>query len=206
MTDQGEANQPPRSRGRWGCFVILIFAIVLGCVTWIPMGHGGLPLILLPFAAVHNLYDRIGEKAASIGEPLVGSGSAHPVSDQFGKPELQQLYTRLTSDAFHAALTNYNCGDPVPQFKFAVILMNRRPASSRRVDVIYAPYLEPAGRSRCLMFRLDGMVDKACHDIDPHPEAIGYEGPHAEQECDCSKRDGTQEWVTWKETSPSDQK
>jgi len=202
MNDLGAAQQtkPPRRR-RWGCLALVVAAIVLGCTIWIPIGHGGLPILLLPVAVVYNLVTHMGQRVATIGEPLGGdiSGMTLSVSDRFGKDELRRLYERLTSESFHSALTNYNCGDPVPQFKFSISLGKRVPAAARHVNVNYSPKLGPAGRTRCLMFRMDEMVKKTCAGIDLTPGR-----PPDDQyvmQCDCSKRDGNEEWVTYKVSS-----
>ena len=186
---------------RWIVGIGIAAALYWGCTTWVGSGDVGLPVILVPVAYVYSLWNHIGENGGSIGEPLVGSGSSHSVSDRFGKPELQRLYARLTSDAFQATLTNYNCGDPVPRFQYAVTLMRQRPASARRVEVTYAPSLAPAGRMRCLMFRVGEMIDKAVSEIDPAP-TMPQDNEYVMQ-CDCSKRDGTEEWVTWVPPSTS---
>ncbi|HVM59610.1 MAG TPA: hypothetical protein VMV72_01990 [Verrucomicrobiae bacterium] len=178
----------------------ILLALVLGGAIWIPIGHGGLPIIMLPFAVVYNMVTHAGERVATVGVPLGGdaSGMVCPVSEKFGKPELQQLYDRLNSDAFRASLTNYNCGDAVPQLRFCVMLHRQVPAAARGVNISYSPHLSPAGRSRCLMFRLMDMINKVCSELDPAPP-LPYDAQ--EMVCDCSKRDGTEEWVTWKAPS-----
>jgi hypothetical protein len=164
------------------------------------MGHGGLPIILVPYAMVYHFVTHIGENVATFGRPLGNNsgGTALPVSDRFGKAELQQLYDRLTSESFRSSLTNYNCGDTVPEFRFTMTLHKRVPAAARRVEVHYSPALNPAGRRRCLLFRMGEMMRKTCSEIDPAPRRP-YDGQ--ELVCDCSKRDGTQEWVTYKVSS-----
>jgi hypothetical protein len=198
MNDSGEAQQtkPPKRR-RWGCLIVVVIALVLGCTIWIPMGDSGLPIILFPYAIVYHFVTHIGENVATVGNPLSGdtTGCALPVSERFGKNELQQLYDRLTSESFRSSLTNYNCGDTVPEFRFTMTLHKRVPAATRRVEVHYSPALNPAGPTRCLMFRVSDMIRKACSEIDPAPRS-----PYDAQElvCDCSKRGGTQEWVAYK--------
>ena len=158
-----------------------------------------MPLLLVPFVALNRFLDP--ELVATIGEEDFGSnrqGFAHPVSDAFGSKELRQLYDHMNSDSFQSSLTNYNCGDPVPKFIFQVALMRttRAHAGARRVEVDFSPPIDHAGRGRCLSSGLSYLKDKVFAKIDPIHSKSEYYSTTREPHCDCSKRDGKEEWVT----------
>lgn len=152
------------------------------------------------------------DQLANFGTPIEtgGEGAALPVSDEFGVDDARELQVRLSSAAFHKALEKYNCGDPVPEFRFYITLYKATPLSSRRVGVDYVPALDLAGRERCLHFGLDYLLGKAVAEIDPTKVfSHTYQKPTGEKfeartdrttrepHCDCDQRNGGGEWVTF---------
>jgi hypothetical protein len=119
------------------------------------------------------------------------SGTVREISEKFGPKELKELYDLLNSSQFQAPLTNYNCGEPVPKLNFAVRLRHKGYATTRAVEISHSPGLSPGGRSRCLLFGVDYLLDKAVASLDADPQMETTREPH----CDCSKRDGKEEWV-----------
>lgn len=183
----------------WLLIGILVVAIgFVGMSVWVGSGHARIPLLLVP---VRMIYQAIPEEVGTIGEPLGDDSQAEdqPVSERFSAKELQTMFDLLNSDSFQSSFTNYNCGEPVPRFRFQVVLFrqSRAHAGARRVECRYSPAISPVGRSRCLMFGLSYLLDKAFAKIDPDPGATGLDRTIREPHCDCSKRDGTEEWVTW---------
>jgi len=178
--------------------VVVVIGIV-GMTTWVGSGHVKIPLLFVPVALVNRAMDP--EFVATIGESVGedNQGSAHPVSERFATNELQKLFDVLNSNAFQLPLTNYNCGDPVPRFKFQVTLLrtSHAHAGARRVECIYSPAIDHAGRGRCLSFGLSYLIEKAFAKIDPDPGAATHDRTTREPHCDCSKRDDKVEWVTY---------
>src|SRR3954451_18323316 len=128
-------------------------AVISGVICSGCASSGDVPGFAAPFVAINEAIHN--ERVATIGKDpgRDSSGFTHPVSERFGQMELRQLYERLNSTLFQAALTNYNCGHPVPQFTFSVTLYkaSKALAGERRVEVIYAPALSPVGRTRGLL-------------------------------------------------------
>jgi len=114
------------------------------------------------------------------------------VSEKFRDNEVRRLYQLLNSAEFQAPLTNYNCGDPVPKLSFSVYLQPKLRTSSRYVGIDHWPGQSPSGRSRCILSGIDYLLDKAVSKLDPDPQEESTREPH----CDCSNRDGKEEWVT----------
>lgn len=152
------------------------------------------------------------DQLASFGTPIEtgGGGYALPVSDEFGVDDARELQVRLGSVAFHKALEKYNCGDPIPEFRFYVTLHKATDLGSRRVDADYAPAVDSAGRQRCLSFGLAYLLGKAVAEIDPtkvfshtyqKPTGETFEArtdrKTREPHCDCDQRNGGGEWVTF---------
>ena len=179
--------------------VIVVVIGIVGTTTWVGSGHAKLPLILVPVVWLDQAMNP--EEVASIGESLSkdSQASTHSISERFETKELQKVFEVLNSEAFQSPLTNYNCGDPVPPFKFKVTLYrtSRAHAGARRVEWRHSPAIDFAGRGRCLEFGLSYSVDKAFARIDPDPGAAGHDPMIRSPHCDCSKRDGNEEWVTW---------
>lgn len=121
------------------------------------------------------------------------SGTVREISDKFGHDELQKLHQLLNSAEFQSRLTNYNCGDPVPRLMFSTRLRPAGFATTRAVEIYHSPGLSPSGRTRCLLFGVDYLLDKAVARLDPDPKQEDTREPH----CDCSKRDSKEEWVTF---------
>src|SRR6185436_9610194 len=100
-----------------------------------------MPLILAPFVMLNRALTP--EKVTSIGESLGedSEASTDSVSERFGTRELRKIFEVLNSDAFQSSLTNYNCGDAVPRFKFQVTLYrtSRAHAGARRVEWRHSP-------------------------------------------------------------------
>ena len=127
------------------------------------------------------------------GEPPPDSeGTVRTISEKFGKEQLKKLYSQLNSIEFQSALTNYNCGNPVPKFKFYVSLQPQARFSTRSVMIDHWPGQSPSGHSRCLLFGIGYLLDVAVAKLDPDPQNETTRDP----KCDCSKRDGGEEWVT----------
>jgi len=144
-----------------------------------------------PIATNSNPLPGDGE---SLGEDRSdASGTVREISDKFGHNELQKLYQLLNSAEFQSRLTNYNCGDPVPKLMFSVSLRPSGFATTRAVEIYHSPGLSPSGRTRCLLFGVDYLLDKAVAGLDPDPKQEDTREPH----CDCSKRDSKEEWVTF---------
>ncbi len=144
-----------------------------------------------PVATNSNPLSGDGE---SLGEDRAdASGTVREISDKFGHDELQKLYPLLNSAEFQSRLTNYNCGDPVPKLMFSVSLRPSGFATTRAVEVYHSPGLSPSGHTRCLMFGVNYLLDKAVAKLDPEPKQEDTREPH----CDCSKRDSNEEWVTF---------
>jgi Tol biopolymer transport system component len=120
------------------------------------------------------------------------SGTVREISDRFGRDELRKLYLLLNSPEWQAPFTNYTCGEPAPKLKFSVSLRPSGPATTRAVEISHSPGLSPSGHTRCLMFGVGYMLDKAVAQLDPDPKQEDTRNPH----CDCSKRDTKEEWVT----------
>jgi hypothetical protein len=148
----------------------------------------------------------------SFGTPIEtgGHGAALPVSDDFGLDEARELQSRISSAEFHQALEKYNCGDPVPEFRFDVTLYEAAELSSRRVQIDYVPALDLAGRQRCLHFGMAYLLGKAVAEIDPtktfsktyrKPSGETFEAKTdrttREPRCDCGQQNGGAEWVTF---------
>jgi Tol biopolymer transport system component len=132
-----------------------------------------------------------GEKLGEVDSN--SSGTVREISDQFGREALHKLYTLLNSPAWQAAFTNYTCGEPAPKLKFSVGLRPSGPATTRAVEIYHSPGLSPSGYTRCLLFGVGYLLDKAVAQLDPDPKQEDTRNPH----CDCSKRDSNQEWVTF---------
>ncbi len=118
------------------------------------------------------------------------------VSDQFGTNELERFLEYLNSPAFQAGLTNYNCGDPGPQFKFRVNLRKgdfNENTNGWRVIWEYIPHLDPSDINRGLDAGLFYLPVKALFKIDPGPNRLVTRKPVL----DCSKRGSSQLWVTY---------
>ena len=144
-----------------------------------------------PVATNSNPLSGDGE---SLGEDRPdASGTVREISDKFGHDELQKLYQLLNSAEFQSRLTNYNCGDPVPKLMFSVSLRPTAFATTRAVEIYHSPGLSPSGRTRCLMFGVDYLLDKAVAKLDPEPKQEDTREPH----CDCSRRDSNEDWVTF---------
>ena len=175
----------------------LVTVLVVGLTVWVGSGHARMPLLLVPLVALNQTFS--SEVVATIGEEDFGANGqafSYPVSDAFGSTELRQLFDKLNSDSFQLPLTNYNCGDPVPKFKFQVALMRRSRTGSRRVQVDFSPSIDHAGRGRCLSSGLGYLRDKVFARIDPIHSKSEFSSTTREPHCDCSKRDGKEEWVT----------
>ena len=177
-----------------------VFAVVALAVAGLTPGCVGsgdvrIPVPLIP---VYLLYQGLNNDEVGTVGPELGNdseGQSHPVSERFGTNELRQLCERFNSEQFQAALTNFNCGDPVPHLKFRLTLFkaSRARAGERRVEVYSSPGFSPSDvRLRCLMFGLSHLEDKAFAEIDPEGGYVGRK-PH----CDCDKRDSGGEWVTF---------
>jgi WD40 repeat protein len=124
----------------------------------------------------------------------VEQATVREISEKFGQAELLKLQKLLNSPEFQAPLTNYNCGDPVPKLKITVSLRPKSYATTRAVEISSSPGFSPSvPRKRCVMFGLDYLLDKAVAGLDPDPQQEDTREPH----CDCSKRDGNEEWVTF---------
>lgn len=121
------------------------------------------------------------------------SGTVREISDRFGHDELNRLYQLLNSKVFQSKLTNYNCGDPVPRLDFSVSLRAAGNYATRAVEIYHSPGLSPGGRTRCLLFGMGYLLDKAVTSLDPNPKQETAREPH----CDCAKRDGKEEWVSF---------
>jgi len=152
------------------------------------------------------------DQLANFGTPIEtgGEGRAAPVSDEFGVDDARELQVRLSSAAFRKALEKYNCGDPIPEFRFYVTLHRATDWGSRRVDIDYAPAVDSAGRQRCLSFGLSYLLGKAVAEIDPiktfsktyrKPTGETFEArtdrTTREPHCDCDQRNGGGKWVTF---------
>ena len=163
-----------------------------GCVS------SGDVLMPIPLIPVYLLYQGLNNDEVGTIGPALGNDSAgqsHSVSERFGTNELRQLYDRLNSQQFHAALADFSCGDPVPHLKFRMTLYkaSRARAGERRVEVFCSPGFSPSdARSRCLMFGLSYLEDQAFAETDPAGGDVGRR-PHR----DCEKRDSGDEWVTF---------
>src|SRR5215831_15626424 len=123
---------------------------------------------------------------SNVEPPSDASGTVREISDRFGADELKKLDQLLNSEEFQRPLTNYNCGDPVPKLSFFVSLRPAGYATTRAVTIYHSPGSSPSGHSRCLMFGVDYLLDKAVAKLDPDPKDETTREPH----CDCSKRDG----------------
>jgi hypothetical protein len=186
-------------RKSWVLIAVLVaVASVAGMTIWVGSGDARIPLLLVP---IRMIYQAVPERVATIGGPLGEDSQAftHAVSERFGTQELHRLSEVLSSDSFQGALTNYNCGDPVPKFTFRVTLFraSRAHAGARRVELQYSPGIDLAGRGRLLCFGLHYLVTKAFAKIDPDPGATGLDRTIREPHGDPSKRDSREEWVTW---------
>jgi len=155
------------------------------------------------------------EPSAVLGtaDPARGDGTVRSLSASFSKAELGQLYERLNGSAFHERLSQYTCGDPVPQIVFTVSIFKRAEYQERHVLVQPRSNPSPSGRERCLVFGLGYEIDRAMADLDKgEPINDHYRDPLTGKElpsstydrevprkpsCDCSKRDLGGEWVTW---------
>ena len=182
----------------WIIVGVVVVLVILGTTIWVGSGHARIPLIMVPAVALNRALHP--EEVATIGGIPGGDtqASANPVSERFGRDELQKLLDLLNSEAFQSSLTNYNCGDPVPRFKFQVTLYraSRAHAGTRRVECRYSPSIDLAGRGRCLYSRFFYLLEKAYARVDPDPGAAN-DPTTREPHCDCSKRDSKQEWVTY---------
>lgn len=140
-----------------------------------------------------------------------GGGTVRTISATFSRADLQKVYERVNSEDFQSQLRQFNCGDPVPHVVFTVSLWERGEYRERQVLLQPQPMFSPAGRERCLMFGLGYRLDLEFLSID-HGEPINYHyhNPHNGEElaprkrdvprtpvCDCSRRDGKEEWVTF---------
>jgi hypothetical protein len=149
--------------------------------------------------------------SASIGAPQSGNASTASISASFSRRELQALYAMLSSAAFQQRLSDYTCGDPVPHFEFALSIFEPAKYQERHLRISTNQDLDPAGRSRCLIFGLDHEIGVALAAIDKAPLIDeGYHDPltgkrlpppdrfvSRKPACDCAKRDGKEEWVLW---------
>jgi hypothetical protein len=168
-------------------------------------------LLAVSFAALAGCGHRSSE-LASFGTPIVtgGQGAALPVSDDFVVDHARQLQERLSTPTFHKALEHFNCGDPVPEYSFYVALYEAAPYASRRVEITYTPEIPVTGRTRCLHFGMDYLLGKAVAELDPTKTfshtyrkptgelfEVKTERTTREPHCDCDKRDGQEEWVTF---------
>jgi hypothetical protein len=168
------------------------------------------------FAAI-TCVTACGDRTVAFGtyDEMHGGGYTHPVSKKFGKAETEQLFHSLNSPAFHRELARFNCGDPIPNYRFAVALHPQGRYSERLVDYTSDPDIGTAGRDRCLSAGMFYLWSDSVGKLD-RGEPINYHYHHpsgreftpeeykmpriGEPICDCAKRDGKDEWVTYPAT------
>lgn len=145
-------------------------------------------------------------------DPMRGGGATAPVSEKFGPAETERLHTILNSAEFQKELAQFNCGDPIRSYRFAVALYDAAAYRDRLVEFTSDPYLMGEGRERCLRAGMSYLWDRTVRSLDRgvirnpgyrHPDGrlITDEeyriAPMSSPICDCSKRDSGQEWVTY---------
>ena len=166
------------------------------------MGHGYVPIVGLPVLIPYAIADSVrggSDKQANPDRPITlgdsSEGGSRPagayVSDQFGERELAQLLAYLNSVEFHSALTNFNCGYPIPRFNFQVTLHT----NLREVTWKYFPDIHPAGTNQGLQAGITYLSVVGLAKFDPDPVDLRHPLPV----CDCSKRESGLPWVTYQE-------
>lgn len=190
---------PLRSR-RFGLVVLAVLACLAAC------GGGNLP--------------SAGDSPSAVlgtADPILGGGTVRSISATFGAADLHALYTRLNSAAFQSQLVRFSCGEAVPVLAFTVSIWERAEYQERHILIQSRPTFDAGGRERCLSFGLGYLLDLEVQRIDRgEPINYHYRNPMTGKElapeplavprapaCDCSKRDGKEEWVTWPDPSSS---
>src|SRR5260370_31211293 len=122
------------------------------------------------------------------------------VSEGFSVDNLRLFLQTLNSAEFRQGLTNYNCGDPVPQFKFSVTLRkdpDREHTNALMVDWQFTPPLLPFGTNRGLHAGLFYSAEKELAKLDPGPHRFVLYEPIL----DCSKRGVVELWGKYSKTA-----
>ena len=147
-----------------------------------------------------------------------GGGYTHPVSDAFGVAEARRLHEIVSSDRFRSELAEFNCGDPLKSYRFAVAFYEAGEYRDRHVVYSPEPPIETSGRDRCLSAGMAYLWDRTARSLDrgqirnpgyQHPDGrpISDEEyrlpPTQRPACDCSKRDSNEEWVTYPPATPA---
>ena len=116
------------------------------------------------------------------------------------------------------SLAEFNCGEPLPTFRFFLRLEPEGVGNERLVHVSVDPSLNFGGHQRCLGFGLSYVSDITLLGID-RGEPINYhyrdpmtgkEFPPRRREvprkpvCDCSARDSGKEWVEFPIPAPGE--
>ncbi len=111
---------------------------------------------------------RYNRPSARLGDadPMAGEGTVRSISATFSKSDLDALFRRLNSPAFHQSLRAYTCGDPVPPIVFTVSIFERAEYQERHVLIRPRPDPSPSGRERCLGFGMGYEIDRAVSEID----------------------------------------
>ena len=120
--------------------------------------------------------------------------------------------TRAQQFGPSGALTEFACGDSVPDFRYELTLKAAGEYQERLVSVGYTPQIDGLAE-RCLSFGLSYLFDTALAEIDfGAPVDYGYVNPHTGEKegpyvrgplrkpiCRCDLRSSGREWVAWSE-------
>jgi hypothetical protein len=135
-----------------------------------------------------------------------GYSGQYGVSDAFGIVDLRRLRERLNSASFQAELTNYTCGDPVPDFTFNLTLYKVKSAKGHPyyVEWWHSPYLDRFGRDRGLVCGIRYLVTKAFAEIPVSRRPDSSQRVVRKPYCDCSKRPAPGTHISREIGSPDD--
>jgi hypothetical protein len=144
-----------------------------------------------------------GERDITVGPDKDTSGNywGRNISEQFGEPQLQSLYTAMNSPATDAEITAVNCGKKLPHHEYSVTLWTEGEYRERIVRLQMTPRLYE--NDECLQQSVNFVFQNKVKAIDSgRPIDYGYKDPHTgkpldtteiqkyvppKPECDCVK-------------------
>ena len=144
-------------------------------------------------------------------------GFTHSISASFERPQLDAIYRQVTAPSFRTALSEFSCGEQVPELNWYRYIEPAGEYNERILNVAHQPTFDVVTQ-RCLMFGLSYLFHVEMFSIDKG-EPINYhyrdpltgkeippDKPHLPRKprCDCSMRDSGKESVTFPDPAPGE--
>jgi len=145
--------------------------------------------------------------------PGPGGGFSVSVGSEFGRPQAEEVLSRLVSLDSAGEFDRFTCGEKAPHFGFDITLHRESEVQERIVTLAYTPDVKPMGAGQCLSHGFAYLVARTFAEVDSGPSVdYGYKNPSTGEEypprsagerharrwptCHCEMSPDDRGWVT----------